>query len=155
MGINLNRVMITGNLTQEPVLLEHPSAHRICELHVGCNRKMQNHLTGEWHEWADYFHVRVFGGLAPVVHRRLRKGSGIAIDGRLASRRTECSDPGHEWEVIVIAEAVQFIPKGTTYAAERPSEDALAVDRLMVDRDEPPAINAPRGATQPPSALEV
>jgi single-strand DNA-binding protein len=106
---NLNHVTATGYLARDPELRDLPSGHQICEMYVACNNRWHNKLTGKWDGWTDYFNVRVFGALAPIAHRRLHKGSGVAIDGRLTSEPARCSNPEHRSEVLILAEHMQFI----------------------------------------------
>lgn len=109
MTINLNRVTITGYLAQEPALIDLPAGQRACELRIACNRRWQHQLTGRWEEWADFFDARIVGALAPIAHRRLRTGHGVAIDGRLSNQRSDCNDPAYRFATIIIAEEVQFL----------------------------------------------
>jgi single-strand DNA-binding protein len=106
---NLNHVTVTGYLAEDPVLHSLPSGHQICEMRVASTQTWENKLTGQWQRWSDYFDVHVFGSFAPIAHRNLHKGSGVAIDGRLSSRPIHCSDPSHRQEIYVLSEHMQFI----------------------------------------------
>jgi len=114
MAVNLNRVTITGNLTHDPVLVPLSSGHSVCELRIACNRKWPNKLTGTWEQWTDYFDVRLYGELAPKIPHCLHKGSGVAIDGRLSSKRAHCDNPSHRLETVILADQIQFNPTPTT-----------------------------------------
>lgn len=50
MTVNLNQVAMTGNLTRDPVLLELPSGHILCEMSLACHRRSRDEITGEWRE---------------------------------------------------------------------------------------------------------
>jgi single stranded DNA-binding protein len=140
MAINLNRVTITGHLARDPVLNGLPSGKSVCEMTVACNRKWQDKLTGEWEEWVDYIKVRAADSLAALAHEHLRRGSGVAVDGRLASQPADCEDPEHPLELLVLAEEMQLIPTSST--------DALpAIDTPM-------AIELPHTSTPFASSVE-
>jgi single-strand DNA-binding protein len=109
MTVNLNQVAVTGNLSRDPVLVELPSGRVICEMQIASHRRSRNDLTGAWEEWADFFTVKAFGFQARTTHEHLCKGQGVAVSGRLSSRRTHDSDPQHYWATEIIAEAVQFL----------------------------------------------
>lgn len=111
MTVNLNQVAITGCLSRDPVLVEMPSGHTVCEMQIASHRRSRDELTGEWQEWADFFTVKAFGFQARTTHERLCKGQGVAISGRLSSRRTHSADPQHYWATEIIAEAVQFLSR--------------------------------------------
>jgi single stranded DNA-binding protein len=108
---NLNHVTVTGNLAQEPALLDLPAGQCACELRIACNRRRQNKLTGVWDEWTDFFDARIVGALAPVAHRRLRKGHGVAIDGRLSTQPSRCEDPIHRSETVILVDEIQFLTR--------------------------------------------
>ncbi len=112
--VNLNQIAITGNLTRDPKLQRLPSGHVVCEMQIACHRRSQDELTGEWQEWPDYFTAKAFGHQARTTHQHLRKGHGVAISGRLSSRRATGPDGEPQHITEIIAEAVQFLapPKG-------------------------------------------
>jgi single-strand DNA-binding protein len=109
MAVNLNQVAVTGNLTRDPELVTSPSGHVRCEMQLASNRRSWNDVTNAWEEWADFFTVKAFGFQARTSHEYLRKGKGVAISGRLSSRRTHSDDPEHYWAIEIIADAVQFL----------------------------------------------
>jgi single stranded DNA-binding protein len=142
MAINLNRVTITGHLVRDPALSGLPSGKSVCDMTVACSRKWQDKLTGEWEEWVDYIKVRAVDSLAPLAHEHLHRGSGVAIDGRLASQPADCEDPAHPWELIILAEEMQLIPKApATYKARSDSSRAPGAESQSTPRSETPPLD--------------
>ena len=45
---NINRVIITGNLTRDPELRSLPSGMSVCSLRVACNTRRMDNQSGEW-----------------------------------------------------------------------------------------------------------
>ena len=60
MAGNINRVIITGNLTRDPELRSLPSGTSVCELRVACNGRRRN-AEGKWEDDPNYFNVTVWG----------------------------------------------------------------------------------------------
>ena len=54
---NINRVVLTGNLTSDPELRSLPSGSSVCKLRVACNTRRKNGSTGEWEDKPNYFNV--------------------------------------------------------------------------------------------------
>jgi single-strand DNA-binding protein len=119
---NINRVVLTGNLTKDPELRSLPSGASVCDLRVACNtrRKVEN----EWVDKPNFFDVKVWGAQGESVARYLTKGRGVAIDGRLEWREWD-TDGGKRQAVEIIADAVQFLPDGKDHS-ENGSEGELA-----------------------------
>jgi single-strand DNA-binding protein len=153
MAINLNRVTITGHLARDPVLNGLPSGKSVCEMTVACNRKWQDKLTGEWEEWVDYIKVRAVDSLAALAHEHLRRGSGVAVDGRLASQPADCEDPEHPLELLVLAEEMQLIRNGRgTYQASSNAARAPGAERgaeNAAESQSPAALDALPGIDAP------
>jgi single-strand DNA-binding protein len=112
MTININRVVMTGNLTSDPELRSLPSGTSVCELRLACNGRRKDQASGEWVESPNYFNVKVWGAHGENVARYLSKGSPVAIDGRLDWREWETQDGSKRQAVDIIAESVEFLRVG-------------------------------------------
>jgi single-strand DNA-binding protein len=125
---NINRVVMTGNLTRDPELRSLPSGMSVCSLRIACNTRRKNNATGEWEDKPNYFDVTVWGAQGENCARYLAKGRPIALDGRLEWREWETQDGQKRQAVDIIADSVQFLG-GRDDAAEnggrfsRPSGD--------------------------------
>jgi single-strand DNA-binding protein len=106
--MNINRVVLTGNLTRDPDLRSTPSGLSICKLGVACNTRRKNSSTGGWEEKPNYFRVTVFGAQADNCGQYLKKGRAVAIDGRLEWSQYEVDGQKRE-SVDIIADSVQFL----------------------------------------------
>ena len=107
---NINRVIITGNLTRDPELRSTPSGFQICELRIACNTRKKDNQTGEWGEKPNYFDVKVFGRSGENAANYLSKGRPVAIDGRLEWSEWQDKETGKNRQKIeIIADNVQFL----------------------------------------------
>ncbi|HEY3828326.1 MAG TPA: single-stranded DNA-binding protein [Solirubrobacteraceae bacterium] len=111
---SINRVVLVGRLTRDPELRELPSGQCVCDLRLACNGSRRD-PDGGYSERPHYFDVSSFGVQAENVSRYLRKGSAIAVDGRLDWREWETAEQQKRQAVKIIAESVQFLDR-------RPSE---------------------------------
>jgi single-strand DNA-binding protein len=118
---SINRVVLVGNLTRDPELRELPSGQSVCNLRVACNG-IRRDAEGEYHERPHYFDVGTFGGLAETVARYMRKGSRVAIDGRLEWREWETAEQTKRQAVSVVAETVQFLERPATHSEGEPRD---------------------------------
>ena len=105
--MNINRIVLTGNLTKDPDLRSTSNGLAICKLRVACNTRRRN-SAGEWEEKPNFFDVTVFGGQGERCEKSLSKGRAVAIDGRLEWREYEV-DGQKRQSVDIIADSVQFL----------------------------------------------
>jgi single-strand DNA-binding protein len=107
---NINRVVLTGNLTFDPELRSLPSGMSVCKLRLAVNTQRKNNSTGEWEDKPNYFDVTVWGKQGENCARYLAKGRPVAIDGRLEWREWQDRDTGRNRSAVdIIADSVQFL----------------------------------------------
>ena len=108
-GTNINRVVLTGNLTRDPELRSTPSGTSICGLRIASNTRRKDGQTGEWVDKPNYFDVTIFGRQGENAAQYLSKGRPVAIDGRLEWREWQDQQGNKRQSVDIIADSVQFL----------------------------------------------
>lgn len=108
--------MLFGNLTRDPELRALPSGGNVTSFSVATNRvfKKQDGTKGEQTE---YHNVVVFGRQAETAGQYLKKGSSVYVEGRLQTRSWDSPEKGKQYRTEVIAERVQFGPRGSGAAS--------------------------------------
>ena len=106
---NINRVVLTGNLTRDPELRSTQSGMSVCSLRIASNTRRKNQATGEWEDKPNFFDVTVWGAQGENCARFLAKGRPVALDGRLEWREWEDQNNNKRQSVEIIADAVQFL----------------------------------------------
>jgi len=105
---NINVVVITGNLTQDPELRHTGGGTPVCELRVAVNSRRKE--GQEWVDKPNYFNVVVFGAQGENCSTYLAKGRPVAVEGRLDWREWEAKDgSGKRQAVQIVANSVQFL----------------------------------------------
>ncbi|MDQ4131489.1 MAG: single-stranded DNA-binding protein [Actinomycetota bacterium] len=105
---NINRVVLTGNLTRDPELRSTPSGTSVCKLRLACNTRRRD-SSGEWIDKPNYFDITVWGAQGENCASYLQKGRPVAVDGRLEWREWEDQQGGKRQAVDIIADSVQFL----------------------------------------------
>ncbi len=105
---NINRVVLTGNLTRDPELRNTPSGTSVCSLRVACNTRRKD-ASGNWVDKPNYFDVTVWGAQGENAAQYLSKGRPIAVDGRLEWREFTDKQGNQRQSIDIIADSVQFL----------------------------------------------
>lgn len=105
---SINRVVLVGRLTRDPELRALPSGTSVCSLRVACNSSRRD-AGGDLQEKPNFFDVSVFGGPGESVAQYMRRGSRVAVDGRLDWREWEAADQSKRQAVSIVADTVQFL----------------------------------------------
>jgi single-strand DNA-binding protein len=110
---NINRVILTGNLTRDPELRSTNSGFNICSLRIAVNSRRKDNQSGQWIDEPNYFDITVFGAQGENAAKFLAKGRPVAIDGRLKWREWTDQASGQKRQAVeVIADSVQFLNGG-------------------------------------------
>lgn len=105
--MNINRVVLIGNLTRDPELRTTPSGTSVCSLRIAVNTRRKD--GEDWVEKPNYFDVTVWGKQGEACAQYLAKGRPCGIDGRLEWREWEADDGTKRQAVEIVADAVQFL----------------------------------------------
>jgi len=86
-GRGVNRVILVGNLGNDPEVKYTASGSAIANLTVATSESWNDKATGEKKENTEWHRVVLFGKLAEVAGEYLRKGSQVYIEGQLRTRK--------------------------------------------------------------------
>ena len=131
----LNKAMIFGNLTRDPELKALPSGMRVCSFSLATNR-VYNDRDGKRQESTDYHNITVFGKQAENCAKYLSKGNSAYVEGRLQTRSWE-KDGQKQYRTEIVADRVQFGPKGSGGGANSSNDSAGADDKAPALPDYP------------------
>jgi single-strand DNA-binding protein len=106
---NINRVILTGNLTRDPELRSLPSGMSVCSLRIASNTRRKDQSSGEWVDKPNYFDVTIWGRQGENAAQYLSKGRPVAIDGRLEWREWQDKEGNNRQSVEIVADNVQFL----------------------------------------------
>ena len=142
MAGNINRVIITGNLTKDPDLSSLPnSGTSVCSLRVAVNGRRKN-CAGEWEDKPNYFDVTVWGQQGENCAKYLKKGRPVAIDGRLRwrewdRRRDKSANPSISSLIPCSSSAGAMTPERERLLERRQADGERRPDRQRRLRDSP------------------
>lgn len=121
---SLNKVMLIGNLGDDPKLRELEGGGKVCNFTVATNERFKDR-SGEMQEKVEWHRCVAWNKTADVIDGYLRKGSPVFIEGKLQTRKYDKDGQTHyATEVYVLN--VQFLAKkpdgGESTHRERPAE---------------------------------
>lgn len=106
----INYVIISGNLTKDPVFRETTNNTPVVNFSIASNRKYKD-SSNRWQEDVCYVGIVAWNKLAESCRDRLKKGSAVLVDGELQSRSWK-SEEGHNRSIVEIkARRIQFLHK--------------------------------------------
>jgi len=107
----LNKIYLIGNLTRDPELKSLPSGIKVTSFGLATNRVWRDQ-AGAKKEATEFHNVVVFGRQAETVAQYLKKGASALVEGRIQTRSWDDKDGTKKYRTEIIAERIQFGPKG-------------------------------------------
>lgn len=108
--MNLNKVIIMGNLTRDPEIKALPSGTQVANIGIATNRFWVDR-NGQKQKEAEFHNIVAFGKTAEIVKQYLTKGSSVFIEGRLKTRDWQGQDGVKRYKTEVVAERLQLGPR--------------------------------------------
>ncbi len=88
MARGVNKVILVGNLGQEPELRYTGSGTAVCNLRLATNESYKD-ANGEWVDRTEWHSLVAWGRLAEICNEYLHKGSQAYFEGSLQTRNYE------------------------------------------------------------------
>lgn len=100
---SLNVVTIIGNLGRDPEIRAMPDGTQVANLNVACSDQWIDKQSGEKRERTEWIRCVLFGPVAGVAEKYLRKGSKCYLAGRLQTRKyqDQSGQDRYSTEVVV------------------------------------------------------
>lgn len=108
--MNINIVILMGNLTRDPELTYTPAGTAVCKFGLAINERWKDQ-NGEQQEEVHFFEVECWKRVAETTAEYMSKGSGVTIEGKLKQDRWE-KDGQKRSKVKIVARYVHFMPRG-------------------------------------------
>jgi len=107
---SLNKVMIIGNIGNEPEMRFTPNGNPVTSFRVATNR-IYTTPEGERKQETDWFTVVAWNKLAEQCNQFLGKGRLVYVEGRMHNRSWEGQDGQKRYRTEVVANRVTFLDR--------------------------------------------
>jgi single-strand DNA-binding protein len=101
--MNLNKVMLIGNITRDPEIRQTGTGKSVASFAIATNMVWQD-ASGNKQERAEFTNVVAWGKLADICGRYLKKGGKVYVEGRLQTRDWTGKDGIKRYSTEVIME---------------------------------------------------
>lgn len=101
----INRVVLVGRLTKDPVLRKTGTGTSVVSFTVACDRRIKT----EGQPTADFINTVAWSKTAEIVAQYTHKGSLVGVEGRIQTRSYDDQSGKRVFITEVVADSVQFL----------------------------------------------
>lgn len=110
MARGINKVILIGNLGQDPEMRAMPSGGAVTNLTIATSESWKDKQTGQPQERTEWHRVVFFNRLAEIAGEYLKKGSKVYIEGSLRTRKWQDKNTGADrYTTEIVANEMQML----------------------------------------------
>ncbi len=87
MAGSVNKVILIGNLGRDPEVRTLQNGGKVANLSLATSESWRDKASGERKEKTEWHRVVIFGNLADIAEKYLKKGSKVYVSGSLQTRK--------------------------------------------------------------------
>ncbi|WP_445004707.1 single-stranded DNA-binding protein [Halomonas mongoliensis] len=109
MARGVNKVILIGNLGQDPEVRFMPSGAPVANLRLATTDTWMDKQSGQRQERTEWHNVVMFNKLAEIAQQYLKKGSKVYVEGRLQTRKWQGQDGQDRYTTEIVVNDMQML----------------------------------------------
>ncbi|WP_016856392.1 single-stranded DNA-binding protein [Halomonas smyrnensis] len=109
MARGVNKVILIGNLGQDPEVRFTPSGTAVANLNLATTDTWMDRQSGQRQERTEWHRVVMFNKTAEIAQQYLRKGSKVYVEGRLQTRKWQDQNGQDKYSTEIVANDMQML----------------------------------------------
>ena len=109
MARGINKVILVGNLGNDPEVRATTSGSRIANISVATSESWTDKNTGQKQERTEWHRVVFFNRMAEIVEQYLTKGSKVYVEGSLRTRKWQDQNGQDRYTTEIVANDMQML----------------------------------------------
>jgi single-strand DNA-binding protein len=109
MARGINKVILIGNIGQDPEVKYMPSGGAVTNVSVATSETWKDKNTGQPQERTEWHRVVFFNRLGEIAGEYLKKGSKVYIEGSLRTRKWQAQDGTDRYTTEIVASEMQML----------------------------------------------
>lgn len=109
MARGINKVILIGNLGQDPEVRFTPSGTAVANLNLATSDTWMDRQSGQRQERTEWHRVVLFNKTAEIAQQYLKKGSKVYIEGRLQTRKWQDQNGQDRYSTEIVANDMQML----------------------------------------------
>ena len=129
MARGINKVLLIGNLGQDPEVRYTPNGNAIANVVLATSSAWRDKQSGELNERTEWHRIVFFNRLAEIVNEYLNKGSKIYVEGSLRTRKWQDKSGVDRYTTEIIANEMQILDnRNSSQQAPKPKVETQATE---------------------------
>lgn len=146
MARGVNKVILIGNLGNDPELRYTPSGSAVANVSLATSETWRDKQSGELQDRTEWHRIVFFNRLAEIVGEYLRKGSKVYVEGILRTRKWQDKTGSDRYTTEIIANEMHILDSRN---AGQGSNHEHTERSIPADTHQTPDYHAPATGSAP------
>ena len=141
MSRGLNKAMIIGNVGQDPEMRYTANEQAVVNVSIATSESWRDKQTGDMQDRVEWHRVVMYGKLAEIVGKYVKKGTKLYIEGSIRTRKWSDNQGAERYTTEIVANEMQMLDSRGGPVESMPSEApamAAAPSAQSVQEDDIP-----------------
>ncbi|MFT6790852.1 MAG: single-strand DNA-binding protein [Cellvibrionaceae bacterium] len=150
MARGINKVILVGNLGQDPEVRYLPSGAAVTNISIATTESWKDKQTGQQQDRTEWHRVVFFNRLAEIAGEYLKKGSQIYLEGKLQTRKWQDQGGQDRYTTEIVGSELQMLgarPGTQEYTSQQPTTPMS--QGSAASSGSPSSAPAPKSQTAP------
>jgi single-strand DNA-binding protein len=109
MARGVNKVILVGNLGQDPETRTTPGGTTVTNIRIATSESWKDKTSGEMKEQTEWHGIVLWNRLGEIAAEYLKKGSQVYIEGRLQTRKWQDKQGNDRYTTEIVASEMQML----------------------------------------------
>jgi len=105
----INKVIIVGNLGKDPEVRHFEGGSSVASFSVATSESYMDKKTNEKVTNTEWHNISLWGGLAGVAEKYLKKGNQVYIEGSLRTRKWQDKDGNDRYTTEIVGRTMKML----------------------------------------------
>ena len=137
MSRGLNKAMIIGNVGQDPEMRYMPNESAVVNLSIATSESWKDKQTGQMQDRVEWHRVVIFGKLAEIAGKYVKKGSKLYLEGSIRTRKWADNQGQDRYTTEIVATEMQMLDSRGEVGSAPAMPEAAAMPESQAEDDIP------------------
>jgi single-strand DNA-binding protein len=151
MSRGVNKVIIVGNLGNDPDVRFMPNGNAVANFSVATSETWKDKQTGEQKEKTEWHRIVIYQRLAEIAGKYLKKGSKVYLEGKLQTRKWQNQQGQDQYTTEIVVNEMQMLDGRNSNAQNMPqqAQQASQAPQAQQAQQAQQASQAPQAPQEP------
>lgn len=119
----INRVIIVGRLGKDPEIRYTADGKAVANMSVATSEEWKDKQTGDKQSKTEWHRIVIFGKLADIAGKYLKKGSQAYFEGKLQTRKWQDQNGQDRYSTEIVANVMQMLGSSQVTGDDSPKQE--------------------------------